>query len=49
MQRRKKIFEAGVLKWKANSPAGGLGGAAPQTLTRLLELYGTESLEILRL
>ena len=27
-QRRRKIFQAGVLRWKANSLAGGLGGTA---------------------
>ena len=28
-------FREGVLKWKADSSAGGLGGPAPQTLTMI--------------
>ena len=35
IQRHKEIFEAGVLKRKANSPAGGLG-TAPQMLIRIV-------------
>ena len=45
IQRRKKIFEAGMLRLKANSPAG-VWGHSTQMLTRPLEFYGTKSMDI---
>ena len=41
--KRRKIFEAGVPRWKTNSPAGAWGATAPQTLTRICENFMTQN------